>query len=665
MDKEILNGSDDKLLDEEFIFPEKELKKQNGKSGKKKLNWKSFFQKKAKEDADAGSAESAEMEEKDLESINLTLEDAYGLLGLKVFPVSYEDVRMAYYLQELTIKDKPVQIELIKRARKLIFDNISVNPFEEGKQLTEKGFEDTVILNHEPENNEVKEPKKALQLKGFFTCRKKKKDSGLKWGDVEKELKLDSTPKKEEKKKSKLLKRIKSPNILKFGAFLTVIILLVYLVYRTEELPGSTEEYTSVETTAEDEKLEDTSGGQNISLEQSIILLERDGLKIDKKRVSFVKEELTDYSSVEIVHIPFSNITLLKREFTANKPYITYRVSDYSLYKFKGSNEPETAWEHKGNYADYDILDYDMNGLWEGTCTTGNGKYELTNVKMSIDATENGYMVAEFSFLSELKLPGKIVMEGTFDKNKNRFVLQEKEWKQRPKLFVAPELIGRMDLEEPKLTETLKTTKTVFDLKAADIKQSNENITNEVVKSLLEGESASHKDTTVLLDQITSCSITAVKGKENDITEVAIVANAPKNIAEYTVKGTIDLKKRNGIWIITESALEVVSCKVDISGTYKGTEVIDKKTYQTTYEIIPSSKRTGEYTATVRKNLYLLPFVAVHEETRNIKVENDTITSERVDVLKGDIAGDASITLNLNYKMDKLEGNGISLNKKD
>ena len=665
---EDFNVDDMEILEEEFLFPEKENEK------KKKPSFKGspfdFFKKfiPSKETVQ----DSKEINEMKESLTNLSLKQAYDLLEITIFPVSYEEVRMAYYMQELTLQEDEEKLQLLKRARKLIHDNISINPFEDGEFITEHETteaEEEIPFLKEPVVdamvNEIPAKKMVFPRINIFK-KKRKSESQLKWDDVEKEI--NNTPKStshQQKAKQKKSLHTTKKHIFKF-LFMSVIILgFIYVIYSSEQ-SSSTKDGINISkdtsTTVEEELyMENENTKENeISLEKSIQLLEIDGLKIDKEQVHFNREELTDYSCVQMIRIPITNISLIKREFTANKRYITYRVCDYSLYKYKGTNEPENTWKQVFNHAMCEVIEYDLNGTWTGECTTGKGKYNLSDVVLKINATENGYLKAEFQFISELNLPGKILMEGTYDKKKNQFILQGEEWVERPKLFVAPQLSGKIDLDEQKLTHTYKSTKTTFNLTSTKTASENNGISKNTIRSLLKERFATYEKWNIPLKTIKDCSILNTEKKAEDEMRVSIVANVSQDIVDYNIKGDIVIRKRNGIWTMKESRLNAIPCKEDISGQYNGSETIGKQTYRLEADV---KKETADsYTAIISRHYYFIPIPFSVEEWNITKV-NDSIVCERSDVLKGTIKGDPKQYLSINHDKDILENNNISLKK--
>lgn len=698
LDEEINKESNS--TEEEFIFPEEVLKeskinKENSKVKTKKRKYLLVLQqlvlkiklphrKSAKENTEKSMKETEQdIQEQIYDSSKpLSLMDAYNILDIRYYPASYEDVRMAYYMQELNAEEH--RIELLQRARKLIYDNISENPFEVGSGIFEKkendSSKDDIYL--QPSETQISETvlstEETSSTKTWFEVikfristmskRKKSKQKSLRWGDVEKEINNRtatkiSTGKKTTKKRKKRKKR----GVLKFIFYAAAVLFIIYLIYEKQENnynPSELSVITEKNQLLEDETSKNNNTSENyISVERSLQLLENDGLKIEGEVVEFKREELTNYSSEQLLHIPFVNLYLLRREFTANKPYMTYRVYDYSFYKFKGSNDPEKAWTHKNNFTSYEVIDYNLEGTWTGTCTTGNGKYELSNVVLTMEATSNGYLTAEFEFLSDQKAPGKVLMEGKYNPKKNQFVLYTREWIERPTLFVAPELLGKIDLNTYCITQTPKTTKTMFSLATTTSSVSQFEISNHLIKGLLQGKTATYENSIIPLKDMTSCKVISISNKTEEQCEVTIDGYVDRKITDYQVKGTATLKKHNGIWIVKETKLNATLKKTDLSGTLKGTEKIGKQTYYVTYEILKEENKKNTYIATVSKKHRLLPFIIITKEKRRMFLDQGSIKNERIDLIKGNIKGEAVENMLINYSKDNIEGDILRLTK--
>lgn len=585
----------------------------------------------------------------------LTLPQAYEILNIDYFPVSYEEVRISYYSQELRLEGKEEKIQLLKRARKLIFENININPFEE----------EGMLIQEEPIEEEIPEEKltednlsKLKAVKCRLRSRKKGNKESANWKDLSSEIfQGESEPELhnvKEKKKSKASQETQksvsknrnrrnsgNKNILLFLLPLLFVIYIAYINYKGDDGIAKKGEIIHNTTSVKENELEEEPAEVNekiITIEKSLEFLVRDGLKLQNRAVSFSLQEITEYVSEQSPIIPWLNICLLKREFEVNKGYISYRVSDYSLYRFKGSNEPQKQWRIITNIGHVQILNYDLTDLWKGSAVTGSGKFYLENVVLDTTCSENGYLTATLTFLSDRDKPAILKMEGLYNQRKNEFNLEPIEWIERPTLFVAPSFWGTIDLSEKKIVQKPKTKSTTFTL-IGEKENSTTNPSKEIISSLLRKQAAVYEGEPLDLTELELKSYNMTK-KQGNMYDLSFSGILEKGIGIYEIKGSAELHQYNNLWVLGEIDAKASLKELILEGQYKGSLEWEKNTYALEAEIY---KENGQLKAKFKIKEKYLPMITKSIESRRIIVKEDSIIFQRKDILKGNIIGNQVI----------------------
>jgi len=534
-----------------------------------------------------------------------TLREAYELLGIDIFPVTYDKVCTQFYIKTMASGLTQEQKDNYEAAKRMILSKLSANPFiqESPMKVGEENIE--IGLKRESVLEYIK--KRLLQIK----CLKKR------------QIKIEEHVNMTEgetgfillKRKKKIGKnKIHVVLLMLFisGIFISV---LNILVQRQEMV---------------------------ITKSESIELLESQGVKIENKTITIAPENICNYTVQQKAYIPGINICILERNYLFSTKNILTRVSSQTAYKSEmvktGDIIWKKVWENTENY----IVDTALSGTWAGSFVIGDD--DLKDAVLKITVTENGYIEGTLSFKLANLMPGKIEVAGKYDTSKNKFSIKGLDWIERPSLFVTPSLDGYYDYQKEALVSS-EGSSAIFEIKNIESAQVS------IFAPLLEGENAVYaangKKHNIELGNLTQFTY-SIENQTDESVEIIYTGITNKNIVNFRVKGNAVFEKADTFYVLKNHSATAEYLSTSITGVYNGTEWLSDEEYKAVYKIY-FSETDEMFLADVTLTK---PFVTI-KETRVITFEDGGIRAKRIDVLSDKVEGDGTAFALMNYEEDK------------